>query len=114
MKKAVVCNLCVMKARVQVLMDPSQREDFRRLARESGMSLSAWLLRAASEKAAVADKRDSLDGAKALRAFFASCRSREEGAEPEWQEHLRVIEASRRDVSRIETFDRALAAAFRS
>lgn len=61
------------------------------------MSLSAWLLDAAREKAAVAERRDSLNSLKALRAFFASCRSLEEGAEPEWQEHLRVIEASRRE-----------------
>lgn len=31
-----------------------------------------------------------------LEDFFASCDAREEGTEPDWEEHLQVIERSRR------------------
>ena len=31
-----------------------------------------------------------------LRAFFSACDRREEGREPDWQDHLAVIEASKR------------------
>lgn len=30
-----------------------------------------------------------------LEDFFASCDTQEEGAEPDWEEHLQVIERSR-------------------
>jgi len=32
---------------------------------------------------------------KELRAFFVSCDSREEGQEPAWEEHLRMLERSK-------------------
>jgi hypothetical protein len=32
---------------------------------------------------------------KELRAFFAACDSREEGQEPAWEEHLRILERSK-------------------
>lgn len=36
-----------------------------------------------------------MDTVEELRAFFSACDCREEGREPDWQDHLAVIEASK-------------------
>jgi hypothetical protein len=61
------------------------------------MSLSAWLRQAGLEKAERASESTSLRDPVALRAFFASC-DRLEGLEPEpdWAEHSKAIDLSRR------------------
>jgi hypothetical protein len=84
-----------MSSRVQVILDEAERESFRRRARAEGVSLSAWLRRAGRERLS-ARSTASLGSARALRAFFASCDARERGKEPDWREHLEVIETSRR------------------
>ena len=83
--------------RIQVLLDPGERERFRRLAREHGLSLSAWLRNAALKQAAAEDQMPKLRSVGELRAFFAQCDARESGREPDWEEHLAVIDTSRRD-----------------
>ena len=84
-----------MSSRVQVILDEAEREIFRRRARAEGLSLSAWLRRAGHERLS-ARPAASLGSRRALRAFFASCDVREKGKEPDWREHLEVIETSRR------------------
>ena len=83
--------------RIQVLLDPEEKERFRRLAQEKGMSLSAWLREAALRRSAEETQATRLRTLDALHAFFAECDVREAGREPDWEEHLEVMDASKRD-----------------
>ncbi len=82
--------------RVQVLMREREREEFRRMARRSGLSLSAWLRQAGLEVAERQRGESRLDSPQALTDFFALCDLEEQGIEPDWTEHEKVIERSRR------------------
>jgi hypothetical protein len=75
-------------------MDEIEREAFRRAAANDGLSLSDWLRRAARERL---EQREApaLSSAEDLRAFFEACDRREQGVEPDWQEHRAVIEESK-------------------
>jgi hypothetical protein len=75
-------------------MDEVEREAFRRAAAREGLSLSDWLRRAARDRLAAAQP-PALSSAKDLRAFFKACDAREEGVEPDWDQHRRVIEDSK-------------------
>jgi hypothetical protein len=83
--------------RIQVLLDPRERELFRRLARQRGLSLSAWLRDAALKQSAAENDVPRLRSVEDLRAFFAECDARESGREPDWEEHLAVLDASKRE-----------------
>jgi predicted nucleic acid-binding protein len=85
----------MMTSRVQVLLDMEERERLRRCAQAEGLSLSAWFRRAALERAEAHDARGRIKSPEALSAFFAACDARECGREPEWEDHLKVIAASR-------------------
>lgn len=80
-----------MTDRIQLLVEEAEKERFRRRAEREGKSLSEWLREAAREKLAVAEERARLDSRDELRAFFEACDRREEGREPDWEEHRRVI-----------------------
>lgn len=82
-----------MTDRVHVLMDPAEKERYRRLAEREGKTLSEWLREAAAEKAA-ASSEDRIGSRPELERFFAACDAREVGREPDWAEHRRVIERS--------------------
>jgi hypothetical protein len=83
--------------RIQVLLDPDERELFRRLARQRGLSLSAWLRAAALKQSAAENEVPRVRSVEDLRAFFAECDAREVGREPDWEEHLAALDSSRRD-----------------
>ena len=85
-----------MTVRIQVLLSAEEREAFRRRAAGEGLSLSAWLREAGRDRLEEAKKRSRLDTPDTLREFFRVCDEREEGAEPDWEEHLRVIGTARR------------------
>lgn len=87
-----------MKSRIHIVVDEVEKERFRQRAKREGKSLSSWLRDAARDKLEVEPDRLELDTEEKLRAFFARCDALQEGQgrEPEWEEHLRVIEASRR------------------
>jgi hypothetical protein len=82
--------------RIQILLGEQEREEFRRLAKRHGMSLSAWLREAGREKAAAGESEQQIDSKQALRDFFAECDLREQGREPDWEEHREVIDRSKR------------------
>jgi len=82
--------------RIQILLDPMEREQFRRLAQARGLSLSAWVREAALKQSAEESRQSRMRSGDALRAFFAECDAREAGVEPDWAEHLAVLDASRR------------------
>jgi hypothetical protein len=54
------------------------------------------LRQAALAKAEQSEHETALDDADALRSFFDACAQREQGEEPDWDEHLRVIRGSQR------------------
>lgn len=78
--------------RVQVLVPEEEREAFRREARKEGRSLSAWLREAG--RARLASTKTKHMSLEELNAFFAASDVREQGREPDWEDHLKVIEAS--------------------
>lgn len=88
--------------RVQVLVDEAELEQFERQAKVEGLSLSAWLRRAGNEWL-LAHGRQRITTLRGLRAFFRSIDRREEGREPDWDEHKTTIarsQASRRAVEK--------------
>ena len=85
-----------MTIRVQVLLEEEEKELFVQEAQRAGMSLSAWIRDAGKERLKNRRARLKLETPNDLRAFFASCDARQEGREPDWEEHLRVIERSKR------------------
>lgn len=84
-----------MTSRIHIVVDEEDKERFRRQAEREGKSLSAWLREAARARLAECRPAD-LDTPERLRAFFDACDDRESAPEPDWEEHLRVIERSAR------------------
>jgi hypothetical protein len=85
-----------MSNRVQVILGDEEREIFRRRATAEGMSLSAWL-REAGRRRLAEETPSSLDSVDELRRFFEALPDAEGGREPDWEQHLAVIQASRSD-----------------
>lgn len=84
-----------MSARIQVLADPGDKARWREQAAREGKSLGAWIREAAEEKYVASRGRCRLRTVSDLQRFFAECDAMEgEGAEPEWEEHKRVIEGA--------------------
>lgn len=85
-----------MAERIQVLLEPGEKARLSRIAREAGLSLSAWMRRAALERAMSGEKAGRIDKLKTLRSFFEASDRAEPGDEPSWSTHEAVIERSRR------------------
>lgn len=82
-----------MSVRIQVLADPGDKARWREQAAREEKSLGAWIREAAEEKYVASRARRRLRTASDLQRFFAECDAREgEDAEPEWEEHKRVIQ----------------------
>lgn len=79
--------------RVQLLIAPELRRDFEIQARLEGLSLSAWLRAAGKERVERSRARRKLQTKEELESFFAE--RDESGSEPDWTEHLTVIDESR-------------------
>ncbi|MGI8876024.1 MAG: plasmid mobilization protein [Egibacteraceae bacterium] len=84
-----------MSKRIHIVVDEREREAFRARAATEGRSLSEWLREAARERLRTTGP-DELRNRSDLASFFAECDLREQGREPDWDEHVEVIEASRR------------------
>ena len=82
------------RLRVQVLLPAEERALFEQQAAKEGMSLSAWF-REAGRKALAERGKDGISSTEELVDFFRECESREQGNEPDWEDHLEVIETSR-------------------
>lgn len=83
-----------MSERIHIIVDRAEKERFRRHAKREGKPLSAWLREAAREKVAAAQTGPALGTREALVSFFDACDAREQGKEPDWSSHRRVIEES--------------------
>ncbi|MGH8501653.1 MAG: antitoxin [Gammaproteobacteria bacterium] len=84
-----------MSVKVQVLLTARERELFKRQARADGLSLSAWLKRAGHDRLAATQAAGGFRSAEDLEAFFVRCDRQEAGREPDWEQHLEVINRSR-------------------
>lgn len=83
-----------MSKRVQVIVSEEERERFRREAERRGQSLSSWLREAGLERAAE-EPVGRFESAQDVREFFAACdEKREDGREPDWEQHRIVLEDS--------------------
>ncbi len=85
-----------MSIRVQVILDADERAAFARRAAADGQSLSAWL-RDAGRQRLRSGGGFGLRSADVLRQFFDSLPEGAAGREPDWEEHLATIQASRRE-----------------
>ena len=83
-------------ARVQLVIPDEDRDRFVHQARREGMTLSAWLRAAARDRLARNQQSRPFESPADLEAFFRSC-DRLDGpsVEPDWEEHLQVINKSR-------------------
>ena len=81
------------KVRVQVILDSKEKARFQRHAEREGESLSSWLRRSGQMRLAAAEEKRPWS-VEELRAFFDRCERHEPGREPDWSEHLDVIDAS--------------------
>ena len=78
-----------MSVRVQVILDKEEAARFKSQAAKESKSLSAWL-RDAGRRMLRRSRRPLMD-AESLKAFFAECRKREKGTEPDWRRHKEKI-----------------------
>ena len=83
-------------ARVQVIIPDEDRDQFVQQARQEGLTFSAWLRAAARERCEDRQRAEQFKSPGDLNRFFEECDARRgPGMEPDWDEHLRAIEASR-------------------
>ena len=84
-------------ARVQLVMPEADRDRFVHQARREGMSLSAWFRAAARDRLEARQRVRAFDSPDDVKEFFRSCAALDgPETEPEWTEHLRVMNESRR------------------
>jgi hypothetical protein len=88
-----------MSLRVQVILEEKDALKFRTQALRESKSLSAWL-RDAGKKMLEMEAAAPLADEDSLKRFFFSCREREGGEEPDWEEHKRTIQKGYRRGSR--------------
>jgi len=83
-----------MDTRIHMLVREADKALYRRQAEREGKSLGAWLREAAEEKLEAARTRrfESVDD---LKRFFEARDAAECEPEPDWDDHLEVIERSR-------------------
>ena len=83
-------------ARVQLVIPDADRDRFVHQARQEGMSLSAWLRAAARERLEASRRVTLFESPDDVREFFRSCTGLDgPETEPDWDEHLRVMNQSR-------------------
>ena len=87
----------VKVARVQLVIPDEDRDRFVHQARSEGMTLSAWLRAAARRRLEEQQQSHPFESPADLEEFFSACDALEgPGREPDWQEHLAVIDESRK------------------
>ena len=86
-------------ARVQLVMPDADRDRFVAQAQREGMSLSAWIRAAAREHLETRQRVKLFESPDDVKEFFRYCASLDgPETEPDWSEHLRVMNKSRRSV----------------
>ncbi len=83
-------------ARVQLIIPDEDRDRFAHQARMEGTTFSAWLRAAAHARLEDRQRVKRFESPEDVRAFFQACDAMDgPEAEPDWNEHLQVINASR-------------------
>jgi len=83
-----------MDTRIHMLVREADKARYKHQAEREGQSLGAWLREAAEEKLEAARSR-RFDSAEELNSFFETCDAAEGEPEPDWDDHLEVINRSR-------------------
>ncbi len=84
-------------ARVQLVIPDQDRDRFVHQARSEGLTLSAWLRAAAHQRLGRQQESRAFEAAENVAEFFRECEVLDgPNREPNWEEHLKVIEQSRR------------------
>lgn len=84
-----------MATRIHLVIDERERDAFRARAVAEGLTLSEWLREAARERLE-REQPVEIKTVADLDRFFADRRDAEVGAEPDWAQHVEVMERSRR------------------
>ncbi len=83
-------------ARVQLIMPDDDKARFVDQARREGMSLSAWMRAAANERIQKHGTVKQFESPEDIQKFFRTCADLDgPESEPDWEEHLRVMNESR-------------------
>ena len=85
-----------MNTRIHLVINERERDAFRARATAEGLSLSEWLREAARERLE-RDRPMEIKTVADLDRFFAERADAEAGTEPDWDQHLEVMDRSRRD-----------------
>lgn len=88
-----------MSDRLHILLTAGEKERYREIAEAQGLNLSAWVRRAVREAAARYGEETKLRTPEDLRRFFDgidAARDPSEGPEPDWEDHLRLVEEGKR------------------
>lgn len=80
-----------MSVRVQVILKEDEAARFKSQAIKESKSLSAWLRDAGNKMLDIERRRQSLTDPDSLKNFFQVCNKREQGVEPDWENHKRLI-----------------------
>lgn len=84
-------------ARVQLIIADQDHGRFVQQARREGLTFSAWLRAAAHYRLEERQRSQRFESPEQVGEFFRMCDTLEgSGTEPDWEEHLRVIDESRR------------------
>lgn len=82
--------------RIQVIVDGADKERIARRAHIEGLSMSAWIRRAALREL---DAQHPGGRAQRIKAIFAASDAlASEGPEPDWEESKRLLEEGRDDL----------------
>ncbi len=80
-----------MSVRVQVILDEEDVTRFISQAMKESKSLSAWLRGAGKNMIEINRQQQRLTDPDSLNRFFRQCDERENGVEPNWEDHKRLI-----------------------
>lgn len=80
-----------MYVRVQVILGEEEAAKFKFQAQKESKALSAWLREAGKKMLKMNQQRESLIHPATLKTFFDKCKQREQGKEPDWEDHRRLI-----------------------
>lgn len=80
---------------VRLTISDQDHDRFVQQARKEGMTLSEWLQAAAIKRLEDAQRAEYFDSTIKVSAFFEECDAfKRPESEPDWEDHLKVIEQS--------------------
>jgi len=85
-----------MSVRVQVILNEEEVTRFKSQAMKESKSLSAWLRDAGKKMIEINRRQQRLTDPDSLNRFFRKCNERENGVEPDWEDHKRFLLDSKR------------------